>query len=319
MSIPFGPRLIGETEKTLNALLRQFLDDTGLTEPQWVTLQLAAELDGSVDAAGLAAATTDRAHFSDADAIVASLTERALLGSGRPSSAGLELIDRVRARVRAGAGEIWQGLPADDVAVAGRVLNEVVRRARAVLAARNVRPNLHSTGADTHDRHLAQGVTRTDLQTIADRAEIEALQTEFTDATMMKDIDRAMALYTEDAVYAIPAVNIEFSGWEAIRAGNEQLDKDWEFFVQNTHPGAIQIDGDTATGRALIFELGRQRDGRSVLNYAIFHDAYRRTPQGWKFTKRVYEVRYFDPTPLTGSPEVDWNTDYQPAQSGRTT
>lgn len=152
----------------------------------------------------------------------------------------------------------------------------------------------------------------TDLQAIIDRAEIEALQAEFTDAAMMHDVDRLMALYTEDAVYAIPAANIEFSGWEAIRAGNEQLAKDWEFFVQNTHPSSIQIDGDTATGRALIFELGRQRDGRSVLNYAVFHDCYQRTPDGWKFTQRVYEVRYFDATPLAGSPEVAWDTDYQP-------
>lgn len=135
MSIPFGPRLIGETEKTLNALLRGFLADTGLIEPQWVALQLAAELDGSVDAAGLADALTDRAHFHEAAAIVASLTERALLDAGRPTPTGLALIDRVRARVRAGTGEIWRDLPEQDVAAAGRVLNEVVRRARAVLAA----------------------------------------------------------------------------------------------------------------------------------------------------------------------------------------
>ena len=32
MSIPFSPQLIGETEKTLNALLRRFLEGTGLTE-----------------------------------------------------------------------------------------------------------------------------------------------------------------------------------------------------------------------------------------------------------------------------------------------
>ena len=50
MSTPFGPRLIGETEKTLNALLCRLLAGTGLTEPQWVTLRLADLLDGSVDA-----------------------------------------------------------------------------------------------------------------------------------------------------------------------------------------------------------------------------------------------------------------------------
>ena len=54
MSTPFSPQLIGETEKTLNALLRRSLEDTGLTEPLWVTLRLAGQLEGTVDAAGLA-------------------------------------------------------------------------------------------------------------------------------------------------------------------------------------------------------------------------------------------------------------------------
>jgi len=45
MPTPFGPQLIGETEKTLGALLRRFLEGTGLSEPQWVTLRLADRLD----------------------------------------------------------------------------------------------------------------------------------------------------------------------------------------------------------------------------------------------------------------------------------
>ena len=36
-------------------------------------------------------------------------------------------------------------------------------------------------------------------------------------------------------------------------------------------------------------------------NYAIYHDRYRRTPDGWKFSERVYEVRYLDHSPLRGS------------------
>ena len=31
------------------------------------------------------------------------------------------------------------------------------------------------------------------------------------------------------------------------------------------------------------------------------YDRYQRTPDGWKFTERVYEVRYLDTTPLAGS------------------
>jgi SnoaL-like domain len=47
--------------------------------------------------------------------------------------------------------------------------------------------------------------------------------------------------------------------------------------------------------------LGRLRDGASHLNYAIYHDRYQRTADGWKFTERGYEVRYLDTTPLAGS------------------
>jgi len=49
-------------------------------------------------------------------------------------------------------------------------------------------------------------------------------------------------------------------------------------------------------------ELIRLRDGSSHLNYAIHHDRCRRTPHGWKFTERVYEIKYLDTTPLAGSP-----------------
>jgi hypothetical protein len=78
-----------------------------------------------------------------------------------------------------------------------------------------------------------------------------------------------------------------------------------DYLVQTTHPGAIQLDGDTASGRAYIQELIRLRDGRSELNYAIYHDRYQRTGDGWKFTQRAYEIRYLDHGPLPGSAPHD--------------
>ena len=67
------------------------------------------------------------------------------------------------------------------------------------------------------------------------------------------------------------------------------------------HLGTIRLEGNTAVGRAYICELGCMRDGGSELNYAVYHDCYQRTPQGWKFTERVYEIRYLDTSPLAGS------------------
>jgi ketosteroid isomerase-like protein len=141
-----------------------------------------------------------------------------------------------------------------------------------------------------------------DVQAIADRLEIEALRGEFTDAVMMRDYDRLASLFTQDGSVRIPDINAEAVTREQIRARVERLQGLWDFFIQTTHPGAIRLEGDTAFGRAYVSQLGRLHDGSSQLNYAVYHDRYRRTPEGWRFTERVFEIRYLDTTPLAGSP-----------------
>jgi ketosteroid isomerase-like protein len=141
-----------------------------------------------------------------------------------------------------------------------------------------------------------------DFQAIADRVEIEALRGEFTDAAMMGDYDRAASLFTPDGALRMPNIPAELVGQDQLRAWGERVPNFVEFLIQNTHPGIIQLDGDTATGRAYMSEIGRLLDGTAELNYAIYHDRYRRTADGWKFAERVYEVRYHDTSPLTGSP-----------------
>ena len=140
-----------------------------------------------------------------------------------------------------------------------------------------------------------------DLQAIADRVEIEALRGEFTDAVMMRDYDRVASLFTHDGALRMPNVPVELAGREEISAWGERVPAFVDYLVQTTHAGTIRLDGDTAHGRAYLQELIRLRDGRSEINYAIYHDRYRRTPDGWKFTERVYEIRYVDHSPLAGS------------------
>jgi len=142
----------------------------------------------------------------------------------------------------------------------------------------------------------------TDFQAVADRVEIEALRGEFTDAVMMRDYDRAASLFAPDGALRMPNVPVELEGPEQIRAWGARVPEFVEFLVQTTHPGVIQLDGDTASGRAYMQEVLRTRDGHAEVNYAIYHDRYRRTAGGWKFTERVYEIRYVDTSPLAGSP-----------------
>lgn len=141
----------------------------------------------------------------------------------------------------------------------------------------------------------------THMQAVADRLEIEALRAEVTDAVMTRDYDRVASLFTPDATMRWPHIGREFTGREEIRSGVEWGQGLWEFFVQHTHQGVVRLHGDIAEGRAYVQEFGRLRDGGSHLNYALYHDRYERTPEGWKFSERVYEVRYQDTSPLPGS------------------
>ena len=133
MTTPFGPQLIGETEKTLNALLARYLDAPELTEPQWVTLRVASMLDDTVDRDRLVAAVSDRAHVANAARLVDELTARGLLDDGRLSTDGHALLDRLQGAIADDTRAIFGELSDEDVAAAERVLNEIVSRARVVL------------------------------------------------------------------------------------------------------------------------------------------------------------------------------------------
>ena len=72
-------------------------------------------------------------------------------------------------------------------------------------------------------------------------------------------------------------------------------------FARPRTRATIPLEGDAASGRAYISELMHGRDGSSHVNRAVYHDRYRRTPDGWKFTERTYEIKYVDTSPLAGS------------------
>ena len=139
-----------------------------------------------------------------------------------------------------------------------------------------------------------------DFAHVADRIEIEALRSEFTDAAMTNDHERLGSLFTADGAVRIPAAAIDAVGPSQIRAMGERRESLATCFVQNTHPGPITIDEDTAVGRAYMYELFQLRDGSAHVNYAVYHDRYQRTADGWRFAERIYELRYLDTAPLTG-------------------
>lgn len=123
----FGPRLVGQTEKTLQALLREALEGTGLDERQWVTLRLADQPDGRP----LRERVADLARFDDADQLVTTLERRGLVVDDALTEDGQAMLVGVLARSAAISGPIWDDVP--DAEAAARALTTVLNRARLAL------------------------------------------------------------------------------------------------------------------------------------------------------------------------------------------
>lgn len=139
----FSAQLLGQTEKAANAILGRLLAEPGLTEPQWVTLTIAAMSGGTFGRDELVQRVAGALKVSktEAQTRLAELAAARLLRVPDTDRAPVKLTDageQLHAQIRAATTQItqrlWGDLPVDDLATAGRVLSTVLTRANAELA-----------------------------------------------------------------------------------------------------------------------------------------------------------------------------------------
>lgn len=127
------PRVIGETEKTLNAFLGRLLAGTGVAEPQWVILSVAITGGGSItpQQAAFALKITEPQARDELN----QLTTAGYLTDGNSATQrARDLFAQVRSATHEITERLWGDLPAQDLATAGRVLSIITERANAELA-----------------------------------------------------------------------------------------------------------------------------------------------------------------------------------------
>jgi hypothetical protein len=136
---PFGPALIGQTEKALDAILRRELSGTGASPTGWVLLKLAEGAGGCLGRQDLVDRAAVEAKFEEAkaEAEIASLLSLGLLdadgGEVVLTPDARELQARVVGRTDEIRGRLWGDVPEPELATAGRVLGTVLLRANAEL------------------------------------------------------------------------------------------------------------------------------------------------------------------------------------------
>jgi hypothetical protein len=144
------------------------------------------------------------------------------------------------------------------------------------------------------------------LQRLEDEASIRDLAARFADTATRADHETLKTLFKPDAVFTIgePA-NVTLNGVDAIDAHIQKLRDGKDFFVQFVHSGLIQINGDTASARWLMHEVGlgpaKSGTGKSYYNnFGLFIDELEKVEGKWLFKSRNYPYLYLDTDPFTG-------------------
>ncbi|KUM80880.1 MULTISPECIES: winged helix DNA-binding protein [Streptomyces] len=137
-----NPRVIALAHYAARGILEHVLARHGLTFQQSVTLRLAAVAEGPVERQHLVDGVVDslKIEAAEADAVVDELIASGALSPQQPSriritDAGRQLYETTSAETAPLSARVYDGIPEDELAVAGRVLSLITERANRELAA----------------------------------------------------------------------------------------------------------------------------------------------------------------------------------------
>jgi ketosteroid isomerase-like protein len=123
-----------------------------------------------------------------------------------------------------------------------------------------------------------------------DEVAIQQTINRYTDGACRADWPQVMSTFTPDGVWEIPALGARLQDHAVIQRAMSEFVGQMAYFVQINSPAIITVDGDRATARSIIRECGKFRDRDEALEIlGRYSDELVRTPEGWKFSRRVFE------------------------------
>jgi uncharacterized protein (TIGR02246 family) len=120
---------------------------------------------------------------------------------------------------------------------------------------------------------------------------IHALVARWCDALNRRDFAAAASLFTDDGVWAPPGA--EARGPAAIEALLAQLIGPLEVLVQYATNPMVTVEGDRATARWQVQEVGRSPDAKTVTVAGTYDDRLTRSAGTWRFTERRFTLLLF--------------------------
>ena len=132
----------------------------------------------------------------------------------------------------------------------------------------------------------------------SDRIAIQELAHRYRDASCQRNLGALVGTFTADGVWNIGRG--EVVGRDALSDNFRKVFELFDHVIQLTHNGVVKLDGDTALGRWYVTEYGLTAKGRRTFYIVHYDDEYRRTDEGWCFSRRTGVWHYQDAPDLSG-------------------
>lgn len=132
------------------------------------------------------------------------------------------------------------------------------------------------------------------------RPDIENLLGVYCESVLRFDPEVFGSTWCEDAVWSIPGTG-EVVGRPAIVETFTAIRGTYARCVQEILNGVVTpIDPDHAAAAWQVRELQWRADGTGSELIGVYHDTLTRTPEGWKFAHRDFELLYDGPVAMPG-------------------
>ncbi len=125
---------------------------------------------------------------------------------------------------------------------------------------------------------------------VEDRLAIRELIETFSAAAMRVDADQWGGTWAEDGTWKLVSMPEPVSGREEIVSAFLKVMGYVDFMSMISFPAELNIDGDTATGKAYSRELIFTKEGEQKIVVGCYHDEYVKRDGRWYFLSRFNEV-----------------------------
>ena len=133
-----------------------------------------------------------------------------------------------------------------------------------------------------------------------DRAAVKRAVDGYTDALNHREWEKLQGFFLPDATWSTTNFRtFGFKGADGIANGLRAVVDPMTILVQLPTATVIDIDGDSATARSSVQELGKH-DAGSFFCLGSYADRLRRDGDRWRFVSRAFTYFYWEEDGLTG-------------------